>query len=158
MRYFVFGAIFGVLATIFCGAIVYMSVPAKAAETKKEVVIVREKCKDELNWNKFTLAIAQVESERNPKAFNKRTNAAGYLQIRKSVVDDCNRILGRKKYTMNDRFNKQKSIEMFNIIQNHYNKDKDFHFALKVWNPKSSFAYHSKVLKEYERLIGKKNK
>lgn len=156
MKHLILGVIFGVLATFFCGMIVYISLPIKAAETRKEVVIVKEQCKHHLDWNKFILALAQVESERNPKAFNKRTNAAGYLQIRKSVVDDCNRILGRKKYSMNDRFNKQKSIEMFNIIQNHYNKDKDFHFALKVWNPKSSFAYHSKVLREYEKLISKK--
>lgn len=156
MKNFILGSIFGVLATIFCGAIVYMSVPAKSAETKKEIVIVREKCKDELNWNKFILAIAQVESERNPKAFNKRTNAAGYLQIRKSVVDDCNRILGRKKYTMNDRFNKQKSIEMFNIMQNHYNKDKDFHLALKIWNPRGKLSYHTKVVNKYNELNNKK--
>lgn len=157
MKSFVFGVIFGVLATFICGMIVYISIPAKASEKRKEIVIVREKCKHELNWNKFILAVAQVESERNPKAYNRKTDAAGYLQIRKSVVDDCNRILGRKKYSMNDRFNKQKSIEMFNIIQNHYNKNKDFHYALKIWNPKSSFSYHLKVNNEYNKLIGKRN-
>lgn len=156
MKSFVFGIIFGVLSNIFCGMIVYISLPAKAAETTKEVVIVKEKCKHSLNWNKFILAVAQVESERNPKAYNRKTDAAGYLQIRKSVVDDCNRIVGRKKYSMNDRFNRQKSIEMFNIMQNHYNKNKDFHYALKIWNPKSKLSYHTKVVREYEKLISKK--
>lgn len=153
MKSFVFGIIFGVLATIFCEMIVYISLPAKASEKRKEIVIVREKCKHELNWDKFILAVAQVESERNPKAYNRKTDAAGYLQIRKSVVDDCNRILGRKKYSMNDRFNKQKSIEMFNIMQNHYNKNKDFHYALKIWNPRSKLSYHTAIEKKYNELI-----
>lgn len=107
-------------------------------------------------WDEFIEAIAFVESGNDTEAYNPKTDATGYLQITKIIVEDCNRILGRKEYTMNDRYDKDKSIEMFNIIQNHYNTRKYFHLALKLWNPRSSIKYNIAVENKYIELV--KNK
>lgn len=156
MRYFVFGAICGVLATIFCGAIVYMSVPAKAAETKKEIVIVRETKR--IDKHKLVEAFIQVESEGDNKAVNKVSGATGCLQLMPIQIKEANRLLGHNKYKLSDRTNRAKSIEIFHLIMRHKNPEYDIHLACKIWNPKGKLSYHTKVVAEYERLIGKKNK
>lgn len=156
MRSFVFGTIFGVLATIFCGAIVYMSVPAKAAETKKEVVIVMETKK--VYKHKLVEAFIQVESEGDNRAVNKVSGATGCLQLMPIQVKEANRLIGRNKYKLSDRTNRAKSIEIFHLIMRHKNPEYDIHLACKIWNPRGKLSYHTKVVAEYERLIGKKNK
>lgn len=154
MKNFILGSIFGVLATIFCGAIVYMSVPAKAAETKKEVVIVRETKK--IDKHKLVEAFIQVESEGDNYAVNKVSGATGCLQLMPIQVKEANRLLGRNKYKLSDRTNRAKSIEIFHLIMRQKNPEYDIHLACKIWNPKSKLSYHTKVVKEYEKLISKK--
>ena len=70
-------------------------------------------------------ALIYVESSNNDNAYSSYEGAAGALQIRCTMVRDVNRILRRQKsnqrYTYEDRWNRQKSIEMFNIYCNHYN-------------------------------------
>ena len=67
-------------------------------------------------------AIAQYESGNYTRAYNRRRNAAGYLQIRPCVVSDCNRIVGYQRWTLADRYNRQKSREMFNFYLDFYGK------------------------------------
>jgi len=70
-------------------------------------------------------ALINVESSNNDNAYRSCEGAAGALQIRRTMVRDVNRILKRQKsnqqYTYEDRWDRQKSIEMFNIYCNHYN-------------------------------------
>ena len=70
-------------------------------------------------------ALINVESSNNDNAYRSCEGAAGALQIRRTMVRDVNRILRRQRsnqqYTYEDRWNRQKSIEMFNIYCNHYN-------------------------------------
>ena len=70
-------------------------------------------------------ALINVESANNDNAYRSCEGAAGALQIRRTMVRDVNRILRRQgsnqQYTYEDRWNRQKSIEMFNIYCNHYN-------------------------------------
>jgi len=70
-------------------------------------------------------ALINVESANNDNAYRSCEGAAGALQIRRTMVRDVNRILRRQRsnqqYTYEDRWNRQKSIEMFNIYCNHYN-------------------------------------
>ncbi len=66
--------------------------------------------------NSLVDAIIYVESRNNPNAWNKREDACGVLQIRPIMINDVNRILKRNQYTLNDRWNKTKSIEIFYII------------------------------------------
>ncbi len=64
-------------------------------------------------------AIIYVESRGDVKAYNAKENAVGCLQIRPIMLREVNRLLGYNKYKLEDRWNKAKSIEMFNIIKQH---------------------------------------
>lgn len=69
-------------------------------------------------------AIETVESGGNPNAHNVDEDAVGVLQIRKVMVDDVNRILKLQKretrYTYEDRWDIDKSREMFMIYSKRY--------------------------------------
>jgi hypothetical protein len=115
-----------------------------------------------LNYNRLITAIGTVESQLNDKAIN--GVHAGFLQISKVCVTECNRINQRRgvstRYTLQDRFNRKKSIEMFCLIQSHYNPQQDIHYAVLLWNegcsamkkPKRQTKYYCKVMKVYNSL------
>ncbi len=70
-------------------------------------------------------AIIEVESNGNDSAYRASEDAVGCLQIRQTMVDDVNRILTKKdktiRYSYEDRWNREKSIEMFTIVCDYYN-------------------------------------
>ena len=69
-------------------------------------------------------AIIHVESSNNDSAYNVYEDAVGCLQIRKTMVNDVNRILRRQKsdlrFSYDDRWLRNKSIKMFDIYCKHY--------------------------------------
>tara|TARA_Y100000592_G_scaffold60687_1_gene94817 strand:+ start:540 stop:1049 length:510 start_codon:yes stop_codon:yes gene_type:complete len=83
-------------------------------------------------------AMVWVESKGDPKAFARRENAAGVLQIRPIMVNEVNRILNIKKddrfYTLDDRWNEEKSIEMFYVFVDYYHKDSSYEEIARCWN------------------------
>lgn len=103
-------------------------------------------------------AIAYVESKHNEKLVSKGGKHVGVVQMSKISVDECNRIIGKKKYCYNDRYSAKKSEEMFLIIQSFHNKTNDIEKAIRLWNggPKASKRkterYYRKVIKVYNRL------
>ena len=115
-----------------------------------------------VDYNRLITAIGTVESGLNDNA---RSGVhAGFLQISKVCVADCNRINKLKgvstRYTLQDRFNHQKAIEMFWIIQNFYNPQLDIDYMVLLWNignsamkkPKRKTKYYKKVMKIYNSL------
>ncbi len=75
---------------------------------------------------KFLLnAIITIESSNNDSAYHAGEDAVGCLQIRPCMVLDVNRILKKQnktiQYTLTDRWNRDKSIEMFHVYCNYYN-------------------------------------
>lgn len=84
--------------------------------------------------NSLVNAIIQVESNGDDKAVGDNGKALGCLQIHKAMVDDVNRILGRQAYTYNDRLNRGKSIEMFNIYTSHYSPGATDEVVTRRWN------------------------
>lgn len=103
------------------------------------------------DWNAFIEALIHVESRGDSAAVGTK-NDVGVLQITPIMINDANRIIGEPRYALDDRTDRDKSIEIFNIIQNHYNPDHDLHFALKIWNSKAPVSYHRAVMDEYNRL------
>lgn len=115
-----------------------------------------------VDYSRLITAIGTVESKLNDKAVS--GVHAGFLQISKVTVAECNRINKikgvSKRYTLKDRFNHQKSIEMFYIIQNFYNKKGDLDYAILLWNEgcsamdraKRKTKYYNKVMSVYEKL------
>ena len=83
-------------------------------------------------------AIMYVESRNDPTAWNKKEDACGVLQIRPIMIDDVNRILAKndipKVYTLDDRWSKQKSIEIFKIIKNYYAPNGTPEEIARIWN------------------------
>lgn len=71
-------------------------------------------------FDQYINAIIQIESSGNPNAYNREEAAAGLFQIRPIYVEDVNRILGEERFTLEDRWNKDKSTEMFKVYTSHY--------------------------------------
>ena len=82
-------------------------------------------------------AIINVESNNDDSAYRADEDAVGCLQIRKCMVDDVNRILRRQKsdlrFTYDDRWLRNKSIQMFGIYCRHYNLNTAEEIA-RCWN------------------------
>ena len=87
-------------------------------------------------------AMIQVESRGNDSAYGdthiKGGEAVGALQIRPIMVREVNRILKLKKsklrYKLQDRWDRDKSIEMFQIWKEFHHKDDDFETIARNWN------------------------
>ena len=115
-----------------------------------------------VDYGRLITAIGTVESKLNDKTVN--GVHAGFLQISKVAVAECNRINKIKKvskrYTLQDRFNHQKSSEIFYTIQGFYNPSGDLHYGILLWNegcsamkkPKRKTSYYNKVMNVYNKL------
>lgn len=103
------------------------------------------------DWELFTQALIWVESRGNSNAVGSK-NDVGVLQITPILVEDCNRILKNDVYSLEDRLDSLKSVEMFNVIQDHYNPQHDLHLALKIWNGRAPLSYHIKVMDKFNEI------
>ena len=83
--------------------------------------------------NNLIEAIMYVESRGDINAYNAKENAVGCLQIRPIMLREVNRLLGYNKYKLTDRWNKEKSIQMFNVIKEHTTNPTDEKLA-RNWN------------------------
>ena len=121
-------------------------------------VAAQEKGKS-YDWTRVINAIIQVESKGNAKAHNPNGDCCGILQITRVLVRDVNEYLkikgSSKRYTLADRYNVQKSKEMFIMFQERHNPGHNVEKAIRMWNggPFYSVAktngYYRKVMKYY---------
>lgn len=87
-------------------------------------------------------ALIHVESRGNDSAIGDRhlvgNEAVGALQIRPIMVREVNRILKLKKsdkrFKLSDRFDREKTIEMFLVWKNHHHPEGDFEKIARNWN------------------------
>lgn len=108
------------------------------------------------DWSRVIDAIIEVESQGDPRAVNRKGNCVGIMQITPVLVSDCNRILKdrnvKKRYTLKDRYDINKSKEMFLLIQEYYNPTNNVEKAIRSWNggrnysKRSTNGYYRKVL------------
>ena len=89
-------------------------------------------------------AMIHVESRGNTKCFRADGNCAGILQITPIYVEEVNRLLGEDRYSLEDRFDSIKSLEMFMVIQNYYNPGHDIEKAIQLHN--KGQAYRARIL------------
>ena len=80
-------------------------------------------------------AIIYVESRGDTTLVGKNGDTGMMQQLEISVVE-ANRLnkFNDKNYTLADRFDPKSQIEMFLIIQEHYNKSGDYETAARLWN------------------------
>lgn len=108
---------------------------------------------------KTVLAVALVESGGDPCAIGDGGQAVGILQIHPIMVADVNRIIGERRYTLADRRDVRKSVEMFVLYVLHYWPDGGPEQWARGWNggpdgPEQSETkgYWRKVAIEIARL------
>jgi|TARA_R110000851_G_scaffold175170_2_gene321453 hypothetical protein len=89
--------------------------------------------------------------------------SVGVLQLRPIMVREVNRILKRRnstnRYTLQDRFSKSKSIEMFLIWKGFHHEGSSFEKIARGWNggprghkKKSTLKYWRKVQKQLKKI------
>jgi hypothetical protein len=82
-------------------------------------------------------AIIYVESRGNDSAYNKQSGATGCMQIMPIMVKEVNRINkirnSDQKYTLEDRWDRNKSIEMFLIWKDFHHKNSDYEVISRHW-------------------------
>lgn len=111
----------------------------------------------EKKWAQVIDAIARVESEGNPKAVSKCGRYVGYLQISKVLVRECNRIVGTQEFTNDDRYDKQKSIDMFITYMERFNPEGNIEKAIRLWNSGDRNCMNHKASTDgyYRRVMNK---
>lgn len=132
--------IVSIMALLFCSC---------SRSHDKVVIIQRDTIYVETEWSRLVSALIKVESNGNDNAVNEVSGASGCLQLMPIYVAEANR-LTNGNYTLEDRFDRIKSIEMFNIIQMHHNKHMDIEKAIKLHNPGAGQWYTERVLKQME--------
>ena len=110
---------------------------------------------NEDEWASVMDAIIQVESGGNPQA--RSGICCGPMQISPVLVAECNNILRRKntkkRFKLSDRFNLQKSKEMFVLFQSVYNPYNNVEKAIRMWNGglrysvRATQRYYEKVMR-----------
>ena len=97
-------------------------------------------------------AICQVESNNDPNAIGDNGNAVGIAQIWPICVDDVNRIVGEQRYTYADRYDPEKSRQMFWLYVRHYKPKGTWEQWSRIWNggpkghlKKATVKYWAKV-------------
>lgn len=89
--------------------------------SKTQIKVQTEPIEEEVVvWDSFVAAVIQVESRGNDNAYCRKEDAVGCLQIRPIMVREVNRILKlndiQMRYTLNDRWSRVRSLEMFEIM------------------------------------------
>jgi hypothetical protein len=101
-----------------------------------------------------------VESSLKPNKKVAKTDAVGFLQIRPIKVKEVNRILNiqnktknKEYYSLKDRYNIEKSIEMFCIEMKHKNPKLNVAKCVRLWYGADNKDYYTKVLNNYTLLL-----
>ena len=119
----------------------------------------------ELKIKPLIEAMILVESGGNDSAYCKKEEAVGCLQIRPIMLKECNRVLELQRYKLHDRWSREKSIEIFHIINQFHNKEATHEEIARFWNggPKWSDKsgtkrYWSKVKRKLKKLLKENDK
>lgn len=96
------------------------------------------------------LSMMDVESKFNPLAEGD-SGDTGILQIRQIYVDEANRILGRKEFTLMDAYDIDRSLDMFDTVQSHHNSDNDFISTIYYHN--KSNQYRDRIIQAYNKYL-----
>lgn len=152
------GLIVGIIVIISAAVVLFClgGWTGQSIQLHKQEKVVEEKIKEvyiageELDeWTTLTMAIMKTESEFDPSRIG-ATQDVGIMQFTPIAVEEVNRILrleGKEdEYSHLDAFDIEKTIEMFNIIQNYHNKERNISKAIHQHNPGgASIGYGKKV-------------
>jgi len=101
-----------------------------------------------IRFDPILMAFEKIESSNREKIVNS-IGATGILQIMPIMIDEVNRICRKLKnpmrFTIADRLDSTKSVQIWYIVQNYYNAGYDLKRACKVWNSKAGTDYYNKI-------------
>ena len=100
-------------------------------------------------WQIFIMSLIEVECERNPKA--KLKDAIGPFQITPIYVEEINRLYNTK-YIHEDAWDLDKSLQMFEMMNDYYNPKRNIDDAIKLHNPTADSRYSKKIKKRMELI------
>lgn len=102
------------------------------------------------DWETLIEALIFVESSGDPDAIGDGGKAVGVLQIHPSWIDD---LRGHGyDFTLDDRYNREKSIEIFNAYQKIYNPEKSIERAIHLHNPGAGVKYRDRIIENMYKL------
>ena len=101
-------------------------------------------------WQVFVMALVEVECERNPNAKSNK-NAIGPFQITEIYVSEINRLYNTN-FIFEDAWDLNKSIKMFELMNDYYNPNRDIDKAIQIHNPGAG-SWYAKRIKERMKLI-----
>ena len=114
--------------------------------------------------HKLVNALIYVESKGNDSAIGDRhlkVPSVGVLQIRPVMVREANRILriqgSNKQFTLKDRFNREKSIEIFMTWKNYHHPNSNFETIARNWNGGPKGYKSSKTVNYWNKVKNKLN-
>lgn len=137
-----------------CGNLNQTTIFYKSSSVKANKIMLMKSLPSK--WEVFVEALILVESNGDAHAIGK-ANDVGILQLTPVYVTEVNRILGKNKYNTSNRTNIYKSIEMFEILQNHYNSKRSIEKAIKLHNPGADRDYHDKIVSKMRELKKDRN-
>lgn len=104
-------------------------------------------------------AMIMVESGGNDSAVGDThlgEPSIGVLQIRPIMVREVNRLLKKmgsdEKYKLKDRFNRDKSIEMFKVWYTYYHEDSEFEAIARSWNGGPKGPHNSRTIHYWNKV------
>lgn len=114
---------------------------------------------DAEKWDKFIEAVIWQESKGKENCIGDSGKAVGVLQIHPIMVREANRILAMTDksksdyYAYDDRYDREKSIEIFKVVQDYHNASHDHKRALEIWNKNHPKSYYTQIMAKYNELI-----
>jgi len=141
---------------LFIIVLTYLGLNSICLSIKQNEIIKEIKTENITNLTYLTdfelieLAIIWQESKANPNPKYSDGESEGILQLTPIYVKEANRILGKNKYTLHDRRNPLKSHEMFLVVQNYHNPEKDVEKAVLLHN--KAVWYFEEVMDRYNCL------
>lgn len=106
------------------------------------------------DWRRLIMAIAFTESKFNASALG-ATGDTGILQIREIYVNEVNRLYGTD-YIIQDALDPAKSIELFRLMQEHYNPSKGVTLGVRYHNKSPYYAVtvrqNMELIRRYEEF------
>lgn len=139
-----------VLVMLAYGSMVDGSYCHAESHINNAVTIAKAKKADK--WEALVWALCEEESGNDDNARNPKSSAYGRFQMLKVYVDECNRIVGRKKYKYADRGNYKKAREMFELYQGHHNPKRDIDRAIIIHRGKKDWKYYWNVKRKIEEI------
>lgn len=169
MKYFVYLSMKALVVLLFVPVVFSMSIPEPIEICYEETVLEIEPKPVRISsptTADLVNALIFVESSGNDSAVGDRhlvgNEAVGALQIRPIMVREVNRILKLqktdKRFTLKDRFDRTKTIEMFLIWKNYHHNDSDFETIARNWNGGPKGFTKNRTKKYWEKVEKELNK